>query len=180
MMSKNLSLRYIFPIGLLVAFFLDGSLSYNFMSIFYRSYSAVPYLSLLWLVFTWFFTTDDNLHLELWAAVLGVLFDWYYIGILGVFIFIFPLVMYFSKVLYRYFSASFLNNSIIYLIDLILLQWLDFFANHFIGKITGVASSTGIDFLVHDFIPTILLNLIIFVILYFPIQLFYNYCQRNE
>lgn len=179
-MLRNLSLRYVFPIGLIIAFFLDGSLSYNLMGVLYRSYSMVPYLSLLWLVLTLFFVGDDRLHLELWSVVLGALFDWYYIGILGVFVFIFPLVTYVNKFLYRYFSASFLNDAVIYLIDLFLLQGLAFLANQFIGKITGAASLTGLDFLARDFIPTILLNLVVFAVLYFPIQLFYNDCQQDE
>ncbi|XIF20410.1 MAG: rod shape-determining protein MreD [Acetilactobacillus jinshanensis] len=178
-MIKNSSLKYVFPIGLLIAFFLDGSISYNLMPILYRSYSMVPYLSLFWLLMAIFFAHDFNLHVEGWAALLGAFFDWYYVGIWGVFIFIFPLVVYFTRVLYRYFSINFLSALLIYLVDLIMVLFLGDIADRIVSHITGVAAYTGINFIFHSAIPTLVLNAVLFAILYFPVQKLYNYCQRS-
>lgn len=178
-MIKNSWLKYIFPIGLLVTFFLDGSLSYNVTGMLYRSYSMVPYLSLAWLVMTVFFVDDYNLHVEIWAALLGIVFDCYYVGIWGVFIFIFPLVIYLTKVLYRYFSIGFLSSLIIYIIDLLVVLLLGDFANYIVSRINETMPYTGWNFILNSVIPTLLLNVVLFIILYFPVQKLYRYCQRR-
>lgn len=178
-MFKNSSLKYVFPIGLVIAFFLDGSLSYNLMGILYHSYSMVPYLSLFWLITAVFFVNDYNLHLEAWATLLGAVFDWYYVGIWGVFIFIFPLAVYLTRILYRYFSTSFFSAFVIYLIDLIMVLLLGNFASRIVSHITRVATYTGWNFILYSVVPTLLLNAVIFVILYFPVQQLYRYCQRR-
>ena len=52
-------LRFIFPIGLLICFFLDGSLSKIFAPLFFADpYSMVSCLTLLWLVLAYFFEGD--------------------------------------------------------------------------------------------------------------------------
>lgn len=178
-MIKDSWLKHVFPVGLWVTFFLDGSLSYNLMGMLYRSYSMVPYLSLYWLVMAIFFVKGRNLHLEIWAALLGVAFDWYYIGIWGIFVFIFPLVIYLTKVLYRYFSTGFFNLLGIYMIDLTIVLLLGEFADQVVNRITRAMSYTGWNFILNSMIPTLLLNAVLFVILYLPVKKLYEYCQRR-
>ncbi|QBP18748.1 rod shape-determining protein MreD [Acetilactobacillus jinshanensis] len=178
-MIKNSSLKYVFPIGLLIAFFLDGSVSYNLMSVLFKSYSVVPYLSLFWLVMAVFFVNDYNLHLEGWATLLGAVFDWYYVGIWGVFIIIFPLVVYCTRAMYRYFSINFISAFVIYLIDLIIVLFLGDLADQVVSRITGVAAYAGMNFVLYSAVPTLILNAILFAILYYPIQRLYNYCQQG-
>ena len=177
---SNLSLIYIFPIGLILAFFLDGSLS-NTLSLFlYRSYSMVPDLSLLWIVLSIVFNHSVNLHLMIWAAVVGGAFDWYYVGIWGVLLFVLPLLVYVSRFLYQYLPADFFGALFLYLIDLIIMLGICYFANRFAEKISGVAVESGQTFLVDGLIPTLLINVIIFIALYFPIQRLYNDCQNRK
>lgn len=178
-MIKNSWLKYIFPAGLWVAFLLDGSLSYNLMGILYRSYSAVPYLSLSWLIMAVLFADDYDLHPEIWAVLLGVAFDWYYVGIWGVFVFIFPLVVYLTKVLYRYFSTDFFSSLAIYVVDLAVVLLLGDFANQIVSRISEVQSYTGWNFVLGSALPTLLLNAVIFAVLYLPVEKLYEYCQRR-
>ena len=177
-MIKGSSLKYVFPIGLVIAFFLDGSLSYNLAPFLYRSYSMVPYLSLFWLVTAVFFVDDYNLHIEAWAALAGAGLDWYYIGVWGVFIFIFPLVIYFSRVLYRYLSINFFSAFAIYLVDLVIVLLLGDLASRIISRVSHVVTFSGMNFLLYSLVPTLVLNAVLFIILYFPVRQLYDYCQR--
>lgn len=85
--------------------------------------------------------------------------------------FIFPLVVYLTRVLTRYISPNFLSGLLIYFIDITLVEALGYLASRMV-HLTNMAGST---FLVTTLGPTLALNLALFVILYFPIRWVYNW-----
>ncbi|BAP86063.1 rod shape-determining protein MreD [Paucilactobacillus hokkaidonensis JCM 18461] len=160
-------LRYIFPIGLFITFFLDGSISKVFSGwLFSYPYSTVSHLVVLWLVLACFFEEDIKIPLVPFAAVAGLVFDLYYSGIVGLFMFLFPLIVGLTKTLAKYFSPTFLTAIMIFFIDIAFLELVNYFAYSLIG----VISSNFGDFLIYVLAPTLALNLIYLVILYFPIH----------
>ena len=103
-------LKYIFPIGLFVCLFLDGALSHVWASFFFSyPYSMVSELVLLWLVLSYFFQDDIEIPLIPFAIAAGAVYDLYFSGILGLYIFLYPLIVEITKILSRYFSSSFLS-----------------------------------------------------------------------
>ena len=166
---KNYNMRYYFPIGLLIFIFLDGSLSNVFAREFFTGEISIEsLLVLLWLVMAIFYGEVDRLML--WAFVAGLIFDMYYTGILGIYMIIFPLVVYLNRQVCRFFTSSFLVVLLIYLIDLTLVSALAFLANSLIG----LANISLADFFVADLGPTLAYNLAWFAILYLPIKNFFE------
>ncbi|HJE45038.1 rod shape-determining protein MreD [Levilactobacillus namurensis] len=171
-MYRLSKLRFGFPIGLFLFLFLDGSISQVFSTHLFR-YSAVmvSHLVVLWLICAILFEDRIDMPLARWAAVVGAVFDLYYTGIFGVYVFIFPLVVYLTRVLTRYISPNFLSGLLIYFIDITLVEALGYLASRMV-HLTNMAGST---FLVTTLGPTLALNLALFVILYFPIRWVYNW-----
>ena len=84
-------LRFLFPLGLFICFFLDGSLSKIFANQFFSyPYLMVSQLVVLWLIFGAFFEEDIQIPLTGFAVAAGICADLYYSGILGLFMFLYP------------------------------------------------------------------------------------------
>ena len=80
-------LRFLFPIGLFITFFLDGSFSKVFANQFFSyPYSMVSQLVLLWLVLAYFFEGNIKIPLYGFAVGVGVLTDLFCWGIFGLFV----------------------------------------------------------------------------------------------
>lgn len=163
-------LKIIFPIGLFVALFLDGSLSNVFAGhLFSYPYASVLHLTLLWLVFAVFLDDHDALPVGIWATFVGLVFDWYYTGVFGVYMVGLPLIVYLCRQIKPWLDLNFLTLLMIYIINLTILE-----AFTYIWYTMGhVISSSLADFAVYTLGPTIAVNLAIFVILYYPMRRLY-------
>ncbi|MBW1605806.1 rod shape-determining protein MreD [Lactobacillus sp. Sy-1] len=169
-MLRNSPLRFVFPIGLYIAFCLDGSVSQIFSKQLFGSQSFVPCITLMWLVFGLLFENEINLHIGLWAALIGFIMDMFYFGTLGVYLFILPLTVYVCRFLYRYLSATFISGFLMYFIGLTISMSFSFLANRFVD----LANITATNFLVSVLGPTLALNLVLFIITYYPVSLLFN------
>ncbi|GHP12602.1 rod shape-determining protein MreD [Lentilactobacillus fungorum] len=174
-MKRRIPIAMIFVIGQLIAFFLDGSISQILSGILFKyPNTMVPYLTVMWLVLAVFFGNAKKLHLGIWAAVIGFVFDMYYTGILGVYVFIFPLVVYLCQVIYQMLPPSFMSGFLVYFLGITVLVTLGFVANAFIGQ----AQASVSEFLVNTLAPTLALNLVLLAISYFPIEALYRSHRR--
>ena len=173
-MYRLSKLRFGFPIGLFLMLFLDGSISQVFSAHLFRtSATMVSHLVVLWLVCAVLFEDRFDIPVARWAAVAGAVFDLYYTGIFGIEIFIFPLVVYLTRVLANYISPNFLSGLLIYFIDITLVEALSYLAS----RMVHLTSMAGSAFLVTTLGPTLALNLALFVVLYFPIRGVYNWLK---
>ena len=171
-------LRYLFPIGLFIMFFLDGSLSKIFASFFFSyPYAMVSQLTLLWLVLAYFFEDNVQIPLTFFAVIAGAIADIYYSGILGLFIFLYPLIVWLTRVLAHSFNPSFLTSILIFFIDVATFEFLNYLAYN----IVGVTTMSMVDFVVNVLTPTLALNLVYFVVFYWPTSAIFKWGtkQRN-
>ncbi len=158
-------LKYIFPIGLFVCLFLDGALSHVWAPLFFSyPYSMVSELVLLWLVLSYFFQDDIEIPLIPFAIAAGAVYDLYFSGILGLYIFLYPLVVEITKILSRYFSSSFLSMIMIFFVDIVIFETFVGFG----------------DYLIYTLAPTLALNLIYFVVLFWPIRAIYRWALDDD
>ncbi|WP_105957166.1 rod shape-determining protein MreD [Apilactobacillus quenuiae] len=169
-MLSHSPLKYILPIGILIALFLDGSISLVFSHLLLNNYYFIPQLTFLWLFFAMFFIQRINIRIEWWAALSGLIFDMYYTGIIGVYLFIFPLAIYMGKKLYKLLSVDIFSSILIYIIDLSIIYLLSFFVN----KLQNLTSMSDSFFLVHVLGPTLIINILFLVILYIPCQILFE------
>ncbi|MTV83003.1 rod shape-determining protein MreD [Secundilactobacillus folii] len=166
-MLRVTKLRYGFPIGLLLFFYLDGILGAVFpKQLFSYPYSMSSYLVVLWLVLSVFFEDQIHIPLEIWAAIAGGLFDVYYTGIFGIFVFVFPIVVALTRACYKAFPINFLSGLLVHFIDVTIVCTLSYVGN----LVVHLTSASFADMLVYSLAPTLAYNLAAYVILYFPIQ----------
>ena len=170
---QNSNLKYYFPIGLFICIFLDGTLSNIYARFFFASSISIESrLTLLWIVMAIFYSKADRLML--WAVVAGLVFDMYYTGYLGIFLMIFPLIVYLDREVYRFFTSSFIVVLLIYLIDITLVAALSYWTNSLIGLTkTNVA-----DFFVQTLGPSLAYNLALFALLFIPVRHFFEKFSR--
>jgi len=170
-------LRFGFPIILFLMLLLDGSISQNFSAhMFHYPTAMVSHLVVLWLVCGVLFEADANdfeMPIGRWAIVAGIVFDLYYTGIFGIYIFIFPLLVYLTRLLVSYIRPNFLSGLLIYFIDITVLEALGYLA----GRAIHLSSMSGTDFMVNTLGPTLAFNLAMFVVLFFPIRWVYNWLK---
>ncbi|MFC6260431.1 rod shape-determining protein MreD [Levilactobacillus fujinensis] len=177
-MYRLSKLRFGFPIGLFLLLLLDGSISQSFsVQLFHYPSAMVSHLVVLWLVCGAIFEADQGeaypMPLAVWAAIAGAVFDLYYTGIFGVYVFVFPVVIYVTRRLVLYIRPNFLSGLLIYFIDITIVEALGYLASRAIHLTTMSGSS----FLVNTLGPTLAFNLAMFVILYFPIRWVYNWLK---
>ncbi|WP_125581280.1 rod shape-determining protein MreD [Levilactobacillus cerevisiae] len=176
-MYRLSKLRFGFPVFLFLALFLDGAVSQVFNVQMFRYPTAmVSHLVVLWLVCGAIFEADNGdfpMPLARWAAVAGAVFDLYYTGIFGIYVFIFPLVIYVTRRLVSWINPNFLSGLLIYFIDITLVEGLGYVAS----RAVHLNNAAGSAFLVNTLGPTLALNLAMFVILYFPIRWVYNWLK---
>lgn len=162
-------MRYFFPIGTFLFLFLDGSLSQLMAPSFFTASVAVESrLILLWLVMGVCFGEVD--HLVIWAAVAGLFFDLFFTGVLGIFTLLLPLMVYLTQNILLFFNQSFLVVLLIYLIDVTALTTLFYWTNALIG----FTSVSGAAFIIRTLGPTLVYNLAVYVILYWPLKVFFE------
>lgn len=157
--------RYIFISGMFIFLLLDGSLSYNFSKWMFTATSSMESrLLLLWLILALCYLDYDKILW--WAFVAGIFYDLYYSGILGIFTFLFPLMVYLNRETFNFFSPTFMLVFSIYLIDVTLLTTLSYWINSLIG----LANVSATDFIARTLGPTLAYNMFFFVVLYVPLR----------
>lgn len=175
-MYRLSKLRFGFPIGLFFWLLIDGTVSQVFSVQLFRTPSTmVSHLVVLWLVCGAIFEAYSALSMPLarWAAVAGAVFDLYYTGIFGLYVFIFPLVIYMTRRLVSWIRPNFLSGLLVYFIDITVVEALGYLAS----RAMHLNDASGNAFLVNTLGPTLAFNLAMFVILYFPIRWVYNWLK---
>ncbi|HIX02234.1 MAG TPA: rod shape-determining protein MreD [Candidatus Ligilactobacillus excrementigallinarum] len=158
-------MRYIFPIGLFLAVFLDGTLTHIWSGwMVTPSVSIESRLVMLWLFMAVCF--GDVEHIIPWTIFAGFVYDMFYTGIIGVFLLLLPLMIYITRWIIQYFEPSFVVFLLIYLIEITLLLSLGYGMNVLINQ-TNISVIT---FIGRTLGPSLAYNLAFFVVLYYPLK----------
>ncbi len=161
-------MKYVFPLGMLLAFFLDGTVS-NILSVqMFTTHAAIESrLMLLWFVMAVFYGGERVRHIYVWAFFCGLLFDVYYTGFLGIMTIILPFIVYLNVETAQYFERMpFIMVLLIYLIDVTILTALNYFAFSLIGQ----AGAQFSELVMRVLWPTLVYNIALFVILFIPVR----------
>ena len=160
-------MKYVFPVGLFLAFLLDGTLSSILASQMFTSHVAIESrLILLWFVMAIFYGDEKVVHIYVWAFLSGLLFDVYYTGFLGIMAIIVPFIVYLNREATPFFGRSFIMVLLIYLIDITILTAMNYFAFSLIGQ----ASTQFDEFVMRVLWPTLVYNIALFVMLLVPVK----------
>ncbi|GKT03505.1 rod shape-determining protein MreD [Furfurilactobacillus sp. WILCCON 0119] len=176
-MRQVARLRWYFIIGLFVCVFLDGAVSQQMANqLFRHSTSMVPEFTALWLMAAAFFEDDIHMPTYWFAVVAGIIFDIFYMGYWGIYVFIFPVIVWLAKTLRRYLPVNLFATLLVCFLGFALqslLSWIAF-------QIIGVTSASLADFLVVALAPTLAFNEIMVLIFYLPLRQLYLRRQSSR
>lgn len=111
----------------------------------------------------------------IYAFILGIVFDIYYTGILGIYFAIFPLVVYLTDKFMKVLQSNIMLVGLVAVFNVILTECLVYGFYVLIGG-TDMVFATFVD---QRLWTTILLNLAFFLVIYFPFRNFLFKLERN-
>lgn len=133
----------------------------------------IPHFLIVMLVLM---TTFYNRNVTLiYAFILGIVFDIYYTGILGIYFAIFPLIVYLTDKFMKVLQSNIMLVGLVAVFNVILTECLVYGFYVLIGG-TDMVFATFVD---QRLWTTILLNLAFFLVIYFPFRNFLFKLERN-
>lgn len=151
---------------LLLLMLIDGSLASVLAQWIMRpNFMGTPQLTLLGLIMITLFVPEEK-YITWIAAIIGLLFDTFYTGILGVNALLFPLVIYTIRQIRPYIPRTPVFVGMVYIIGLLLYGIANYIMNRFIGFGTGNVVMLIANHLGHG----LTVNLALFVIVYGPLH----------
>lgn len=167
-------LRVVFPILLLLFLFVDGDLMAAMGGLFTAfPWHVLPTLTLIWLFYAVQFNAEKEVPIWLYAAIIGVLFDMYYTGIFGTYTVAFLGAVAAMKQLHTYLDERLLSGMTLFLIGLVTYLVITYAA----GFIIGIANVGVVSFLLYEVLPTLVLNLVITALGYYPVWSLFQFLR---
>ncbi|GAP02814.1 cell shape determining protein MreD [Fructobacillus pseudoficulneus] len=158
-------LQIIYPLILLVLFFVDGNLMSSFGSfLLHPPVHIIPMLTLIWLFYGVQFEIADHLPFYFYVVGIGVLFDIYYTEILGTYTVAFLAATILMQKLRPYFDERIMSGLLLLLLGLLTYLLVTYVA----GSIINIANLSLLPFIIKDVLPTAFLNLVIAALAYYP------------
>lgn len=162
--EKPFTRHWLAFVVLLIALCLDGSLSHVLGQwTMQPQNTGVPQVTLMALVLLGIFVPRESWLLG-WSVPFGLMYDSYYTGILGVYTFIFPLLVYLLIQMRPYIPRTWPFVLAIYVILLTARAVLDYIVAVFMNETT----INLIQMVTQHLGPAFEINLILFAIIYYP------------
>lgn len=167
-MSQSRIWMWSLPIIFYMLMFLDGQLSFLMKIIAKNDISFNIHLLLFAILIASFHCSRTYL---LWVSTLiGLLYDSYYYGLLGIQAFVLPIIVLFIYWIFKHVSPSFLSLLGSMIIFITLMEGSTFL----LQNIFQLIHVSTVSFIIHDLGPTLALNTILFILLYYPIRKLMN------
>lgn len=164
-MTKKARIYLFIPLILLTALLCDGLIASVFSNQLYTATSdMVPRLIIICLIV--FSFCVDRHYMILFGILFGLLYDSYYVGILGLYTSLFPVIIYLSDKLRKILNPNLLVLVLILIIQISLSETV-------LYGFYSVIDLTAIDFsvfLANRLGPTLLLNSVFLLVLYYPLK----------
>lgn len=179
-MLKYISTTWIHFILVIIAIMLDGGISlYLAPLLFKQPMSASPMLSLIVVmmpVMTGYAQQIKRKWLYLIALFAGMLVDIFYTGIIGPAIIGFLLILRLAEFIQGYLSYSFSSSLAVWFVTLTAYMVYDY-------AVFGIISLVNLNvpnFIMFHLFPTIIVNLILFIVVYDFITYLYNATKKPD
>ena len=163
--NRRLNHAYLIPILIFLGLILDGIIMNVFSSqLIDGSYTLVPRLTVVFLIILSIFFHKQPLFQ--YALLFGVIYDSYYIGIIGIYTVSLASCIYLLKRSYNFLTITPSTVLLIYVLSLSYVEVLSFTIYVILGYVEMPFSM----FLVTRLVPTLLLNVFFLGCSYFPLQ----------
>lgn len=110
-----------------------------------------------------FFDTNSTFYGVIYGIIFGIFIDIVYVGVLGVYMFVYPLTLYIMQLLKRILQSNFPITILLSVIGFIIIELLLYFIYSFVE----IVDVPIIYFLLHRLLPTIIANILFLIPLYF-------------
>jgi len=110
-----------------------------------------------------FYDTNDTFYAVFYGVLFGFLIDVVYVGVLGVYMFVYPFTVYIVQLLKRLLQTNLYMSIIITVIGVGLIEILLYIIYFFVG----IVDASMPYFILHRLLPTILANVLFLIPLYF-------------
>lgn len=164
-MTKKMRINLFVPLILLLSLLLDGVIAALFSSQLYTSTTDTVSRLIVICIVLFSFYVDRN-HMILFGILFGFLYDSYYVGILGVYTSLFPIIIYLCDKMKRIFNPNVFVLILILIIQVSLIEFL-LYGFYVVMDLAMVDMSS---FLANRLGPTLLLNSIYMLVLYYPLK----------
>ncbi|HEY4554430.1 MAG TPA: rod shape-determining protein MreD [Bacillaceae bacterium] len=111
-----------------------------------------------------------------YAAIFGLIYDVYYTGIIGVYLFMFPIAVYFAMKLMKVWHTNLLTSGLAAILSLALMESLVYGFQLLVMHV----SVTPADFATDRLLPTLILNLAFIILVSFPFSRFLMRRKKEE
>jgi rod shape-determining protein MreC/rod shape-determining protein MreD len=163
-MIKKKPINFYAPVCLFILMLIDGQLSRVFENI-----TKMNYLGSFHFLILAFLLASQSLskkHLMITALVLGLIYDIYYTGIIGIYALIFVVVVYF---LYLFKEVIHQNIFTEFFAMVIFVTFFELAA--FLIQLLFRLTDTSQTFFIASYLaPTLLINMVVFIVFYFPLK----------
>ena len=165
-MSEKWKINIFAPMLIFFGLLVDGLISGAFSSHLYTENGnvMVPRLIILILVLTSFYLPRNKMIL--YAIIFGFLYDSYYVGILGIYLAIFPLIVYVTNKLKLVLNPNPITIGMMVFINLSILETM----LYWIYKVLGFTTIDMNTFMAGRLGPTLLLNVVLFIFTFYPLK----------
>lgn len=152
-------MKWIFPIVSLFLLVIDGRIT-MMLSMFseQRNICGVQLLVLLFIIGYFYF--GNITYIYIWATLIGILYDLYYYGIIGIHMVIFPMIF----VILNYVKPFIPKTIPTYTIFFLLCSIWVIYANYFIQVLFNIIHIDILGFMILYAAPTLLMSTIIYLI----------------
>ncbi|MEK3890578.1 rod shape-determining protein MreD [Bacillus sp. FSL K6-3431] len=159
--------RIILPLLLTLAFYLE-SIFVDLLppEAFGGERIVVPHFLLILLIIMGIYYVRN--HALLYAALFGLLFDVYYTEIIGIYLFLFPISVYLASKMMRILHINIFTTAIVLMIQIAFVEILVYIFNVFVFSVSIIPS----DFATTRLLPTLILNIACFILIFFPFSRF--------
>lgn len=164
-MTKKTRINLFVPLILLLALLLDGIIAAVFSSSLYTATTDSVSRLIVICIVVFSFHVNRN-HMFLFGIIFGLLYDSYYVGILGVYTVLFPIVIYLCDKMKKIFNLNLFVFILILIIQVSLIEFL-LYGFYAVMNLTMMDITS---FLANRLGPTLLLNSIYMLVLYFPLN----------
>ncbi|KYC73760.1 rod shape-determining protein MreD [Bacillus coagulans] len=112
----------------------------------------------------------------IYAFVFGMLFDAFYTGILGIYLFFYPLAVYLTEKMDRILQSNIFTGTLVAVLNMAIVEFLVYGINALINpQVMGFD-----DFLLFRLWPTLILNAAFFILAWYPMGNFLKRRAREE
>ena len=165
---SRFTFQFFSPIILFFLMILDGQITHLLTGISSGTWVPVSHLFLIFLMYS--VTKHRASYIIILAAILGAIYDSYYLGIYGIATLLFPLIALF---VYNIQVTIFTNRWTRLFTTIIIVTAFEVFSSIIMAAF-GFAQFDFIKFVVYQLAPTLLLNILLNIALQIPLESFYR------